>query len=126
MVNVDSQDRPEPVSRVLAARHRIVGCTSISQRDIEKSVRPEIDVAAVVVLEWIFRGNPDPLFTLRIGRAGVVARRLESRDHRVALALVVGRIVNEERFVLFILGMERHAQKALFVSAVNRVGQLQE
>src|SRR5271165_4391049 len=106
MVDVDPQDRAEPVSRILAARHRVVGGSAVSQSDVKVPVRPESDRAAIVVFKRVFSRDPDPLFTLGVGRAGVIARPPESSDNRAPLTLVVRRIVNEERLVFLVLGMK--------------------
>ena len=126
MIDVDPQDRGEPVGRVLAARHRVIGRSAISQGDVEIAVRPEGDRAAVVIFKRIVRGNPDPLFTARIGQRGIGAGSLESRDDRPPRAPIIGRIVNEEVFVRLILGVKGQAQQALFIAGVDLVWKLQE
>ena len=82
MIHVDPQDRGEPVAGILAARQGIVGGATVSQRDVEISVRTEGDRAAVVVFERVFGRDPDPLLARRVGDAGIAARRPESRDDR--------------------------------------------
>ena len=126
MIDVDPQDRSKPVRRVLAARQWVVGRSTVSQSDVKVAVGPERDRAAIVVFKRVFGRNPDPLFTRGIGRSRIVARRLESRDNRVALVLVIGRIVNKEELVLLVLGMKSHAQQALFISSIDRIGKLEE
>ena len=126
MIDVDSQDRGEPVLRILAAGHGIVGGAAVSQGDVEIAVRPEGDRAAVVVLERVFGRHPDPFFARRVGDSRIVARRPESRDDRTSRSFVVGRIIDEERLVFLVLGMKGQAQQTLFVSPVDRIGELQK
>ena len=126
MIDVDPQDRSQPVRRVLAAGQRVVGRSRVAQSDVKVAVGSEGDRAAIVVFKRVFGGNPDPLFTRGIGRSRVVARRLEPRDNRVPLVLVVGRVVNKEELVLFVLGMKCHAEQPFFVSAIDRIGKLEE
>ena len=126
MVDVDPQDRREPVGRVLAAASWVVGRATVSERDVEKTVRPESDRAAVVVFKRIFLETQ--IFSSLRGSAsrGSPFDALESRNDRTPLAPVIGRIVNEEVLVVLVLGVEGHAQQALFVAPVDPVGKLQE
>src|SRR5690606_30923401 len=48
-VDVDAQDCAEQRRRVLAVAVRIAGAAAVTQPDIEETVRPEHDVAAVVI-----------------------------------------------------------------------------
>src|SRR5436190_11734151 len=50
MVHVNAQDFPEMRGEILAMSLRILLRTGVTHRDVEKSVRAEVDTSAAVVL----------------------------------------------------------------------------
>src|SRR5438105_4721305 len=89
VIDVDPQDRAEPITRILTGRHRIVGGAAVAQREIKEPVRPEGDRPAVVVLVRIFGRYPDALFAGGVGATGFRSGRQEPGDDRVPPTLVV-------------------------------------
>ncbi len=126
MIDVDPQDRGEPVARVLTTLERVARRAAVTQRDIQVAIGAEDNAAAVMVLERVLVRDPDPLLALRVGHARVIGTNLEPRDHRVPGPLVVGRVIDEELAVLFVLRVEGQTQQPLLVLLVDRVGKLQE
>ena len=128
MVDVDPQDRAEPVVGVLAGRQGIVGGAAVAQRDVEVAVRPEGDVPPL----WFSNGSSAET-QIRSSLAGIGLardRRFETakpRDDRMpACPPFIGRIIDEELPVLLVFGVERQAQQTLLVPSVDRVGELEE
>ena len=116
VVDVDPQDRAEPVARVLAGRQGVVGRTAVAERDVEVAVGAEGDRAAVVVAVGIGRPDPDPLLARRVGPPRIVAGDLEPRDDRAAAGRAfMRRVVDEELAVAPVVGMEGQAEQALLV-----------
>ena len=126
MIDVDPQDRSEPVAWVLPARHRVVGGASVSERDIEIAVRPKRDVAAIVVFKRVVGRHPDSFLARRVGGPWIAARSPKPRDDRTPVPRVFRRIIDEELLVFLVLGMKGQAEQAFFVALVDRIGKLEK
>ena len=89
MIHVDAENRGKQVADVLAGIERVgrVGRSSVAGRNVEKTVRAELEAAAVVPAG---RPGEDDLLRRRVGMRRI-AFHLEARNAR-ALRLVLQRI----------------------------------
>ena len=82
-IDINPQNFPEQRGGVLAVVVRIVAPAAVAQGDIKKAVRPELDLAGLVVLERLRHFQHDAL-GFQVGRIGVGGGNLEFADDAAA------------------------------------------
>ena len=123
-VDVDPEDLAEPVARILRPAARVVSEPAVAERDVEHPVRPELDLAAVVVRVRLRQPQQHRLGRIRDVR---VRRHLEPRDDRREPGPgLVRRVVHEEAPVRRVVGVERDRQEAPLLRVVDPVREIEE
>jgi hypothetical protein len=96
----------------LAIVVRIVAGPAITQRDVEKTVRPETHLAPVVIPVRLWHFQQDSLGR-EISFVRVRGRDFEFADHTAPGILLA--VINVEKTVRLESGMKREAQQTLFI-----------
>src|SRR5262245_22452314 len=66
MIDINPEDRTEPVPGILTSGKGIISKSAIPQSHIEKPIRTEGDRSAVMILVRVVRRDPDPALAGRI------------------------------------------------------------
>ena len=119
--DVDAEHLAEQRPRILRAVHRIVARSAVAHADVEIPVRPEREVAAVVVGE---RLRDDALAVRppeieprrRIGAERIGRRAPEPRDDRVGLQVDE---VDEDAAARRVIGREREPEQSLLTAVAD-------
>jgi hypothetical protein len=123
-VDVDAQDLAEQGVERLPVLLRVAAAAAVARGDVEEAVRPERDLAAVVVGERLVVGEEDLL------RGGVgdirVGRHPVAGDHRLELAADGAGVVDEEFAVAGVVGMEGEPEEAALAAAGDRGREVEE
>lgn len=122
-VDVDAQELAEPHAKVLRVVVRIAAATTVADADVQKAVRPERHVAAVVVGQRMRHREHLPPAS-RIGNVCIrgAAQELGHHDRAVGLA----RVVHVEPAVRAIARMKRKPEEPALASRQDLRGYVQE
>lgn len=119
VVDVNPQHRAEPGVGVLPVVERVIAGAAVAETDIQVTVRPERDVAAVMIVKRLVQ--TENVFPAG-GIQGSIRRLRVTGDirHHGYLTAVTGFSKRQKHLpVVLIFGMERHAQQARFHIAVH-------
>src|SRR5262249_14858385 len=107
MIDIDAQNFAEQFIDILRAIAGVVGRAAIAHANVEKTVRTELDHAAVMIGERL-RDGEQYLFC-SVSYIRIRRRHLIFGNHRSAVRLA--RIINEETVISGKLRMKSQAQK---------------
>src|SRR5207248_8601954 len=94
-VHVDPQDLAEQRLQVLSVALRIALAAAVAQADVEKTVGPESELAAIVVVERLVDHQQDA-FAESIGLVRIRTGSRVLGEHRLKLQAQTPRGINEE------------------------------
>src|SRR5206468_6054724 len=109
-VRVDAQKLAQPLVKVLRAVLRISGAATVAHADVEQTVRPELQLPAVVVRI----GLPDEQQLPRAVEERAAPARTKLDDTRVAVPVGV---VDVDAVVARVVRAERDGQQSALASA---------
>ncbi len=122
MVDVDSEDLAEERRQLLAVALRVAAAAAVAEGDVEVTIRPEHDVAAIVVGVGLVDGQDDAL-AIGVRLVGVAGRHAPLRHDRGAIGVGV---VGVEARVARIARMEGEAQQALLPAVAHLRANVEE
>src|SRR5215211_7583493 len=123
LLGVDAQDLPQQADGVLGVVLGVLLRTSVPGAGVEVFVRPELELAAVVIAGLIMVDLDHPL-----AGAGSSSGRLAgpgSEPVHADVAAVVD-VIDVEAPVVVVIGVERHREKPLLTSKLNLVADVEK
>ena len=123
--DVQAQDRAEQRGRILAIPERIPAGAAVPEPEPQVAVRPEGELAAVVVREGLIHGEEDPLAGgVEHGCRLPVLCAGELGQHRVAVAAAAA-VVHEGPSVFRPVRMEHQPEQAALTLAQDAAGDVE-
>ena len=121
-VDVEPQELAEAAPAVLCASLRVAGAAAVAHAHVEPSVRPELQLAAVVIGVRLVDSQDDP-GARGDGRVRVGRRRPIAHHARVAGGV---RVVHVEPPVRRVARVERHREQPLLAAPRDLAGDVEE